>query len=327
MTDSPGTEARRNAGSARALDYALLGVLATLWGTSYTWIKIALQTMAPLTLVAGRLAIATVLLCVFVPGRLRALRPDAPTMWRLALQACLNCIVPFSLLAFAMRRLDASTAVVLNSTAPIFAFVLAAATREERVTVPKLVGTILGFGGILAIVGLHALRSGSSALGAELGAIAAAGSYACAVVAGKRFEGHDPFAVAAVICAMSALVLVPVAAAAERPWTHAVSARSIGAMIMLASASTAGAYGLYFHLVRTLGALGTSAQAYLRVPIGVVVGAVLLHESISPATIMGSACVILGAAAMSLGARRATPGNLRHTRVTASAKSTTCSEL
>lgn len=89
------------------------------------------------------------------------------------------------------------------------------------------------------------------------------------------------------------------------PWTLSPSTSSILALTCLAVVSTAAAFMIYFLLIQTLGSIGTTAQAYLRVPIGVALGVALLGESLSRAAWVGLVCVVIGVAAMTLPARTA----------------------
>jgi drug/metabolite transporter (DMT)-like permease len=103
----------------------------------------------------------------------------------------------------------------------------------------------------------------------------------------------------------SAITLIPVSLVVDRPWTLAPSSRSLVAAMCLALLSTALALTIYFRLIRTLGSVGTTSQAYLRVPIGVAVGVAFLGETLAPTTLIGLACVFAGVATMVVPARPA----------------------
>jgi drug/metabolite transporter (DMT)-like permease len=121
-------------------------VLATLRGASYSFIKVGVATIPPVTLIAARTLIAGALLIGVL--RLRGLRmPTHRQAWRRFLfQACLNSVVPFTLIAWAERTVDAGLATVLNSTSPIFTFLLTATfTRHEPVTGRKLLVSSLAW--------------------------------------------------------------------------------------------------------------------------------------------------------------------------------------
>jgi drug/metabolite transporter (DMT)-like permease len=101
-----------------------------------------------------------------------------------------------------------------------------------------------------------------------------------------------------------AAILIPVGLAVEQPWTLAPSTNSLLALLGLAVFSTAAAFVIYFRLIQTLGSVGTTAQAYLRVPIGVTISVAFLGETLSRTAWIGLACVVLGVAAMTIPARR-----------------------
>src|SRR6202035_3108680 len=123
-------------------------------------------------------------------------------------------------------------------------------------------------------------------------------------VFGRGFKGLDPMASAAGSLLCGAAILLPIGIAVERPWTLAPSTSSMLALLALALFSTAFAFVIYFRLIQTLGSVGTTAQAYLRVPIGVALGVLFLGESLSPTVWVGLRCVVIGVAAMTIPARK-----------------------
>ena len=127
--------------------------------------------------------------------------------------------------------------------------------------------------------------------------------YAGAAIYGRGFKGLDPMIPAAGSLVSGAALLVPVSLVVDRPWTLAPSAPSVLALLALAVFSTALALVLYFRLVQTLGSVGVTAQAYLRVPFGVAIGVVFLDESLAPTAWLGLLCVMAGVVAMTRPAR------------------------
>jgi drug/metabolite transporter (DMT)-like permease len=288
-----------------ATDLALLLALSTLWGASYTFIKIGVETIPPVTLIAARTLIAGGVLVAVL--RLRGLKlPADQRVWgRFLFQACLNSVVPFTLIAWAEQTTDAGLATILNSTSPIFAFLLTALiTRHEAVTGRKLFGVAAGLIGICLIVGIEALDGFGHELWAQLAIVAATICYAGAAIFGKNFKGLDPMMPAAGSLICGAVILIPVSLIVDRPWTLAPSADSALALLALSVFSTALAFVIYFRLVQTLGSVGTTAQAYLRVPIGVAIGVLFLGETLSSTAWIGLACVVAGVIAMTLPARK-----------------------
>ena len=291
--------------SAIRVELLLLLLLATLWGGSYTFIKLGVATIPPVTLIAGRTAIAGLILLLIMHWRGLRLPADAATWRRFMFQACLNSVVPWTLIAWAERSVDAGLATILNSTSPIFTFFLTLAVAHQEAASPrKLFGVVVGLAGICLIVGVQAFESLGQALVAQLAIVAATICYAGAAVFGRGFKGLDPIVPAAGSLLCGALVLVPLSIVFERPWAVSPSASSLLALLGLAVFSTALAFVIYFRLIQTLGSVGTTAQAYLRVPIGVALGVLLLGERLSSTAWAGLACVVLGVAAMTIAPRK-----------------------
>ncbi len=288
-----------------ATELALLLALSTLWGASYTFIKIGVETIPPVTLIAARTLIAGALL-VFVL-HLRGLKlPLGRRIWgRFLFQACLNSVVPFTLIAWAEQTTEAGLAAILNSTTPIFAFLLTALiTQHEPVTARKLFGVAAGLIGTCLIVGIEALDGFGHEVQAQLAIIAATVCYAGAAIFGKNFKGLDPMMPAAGSLVCGAVILIPVSLIVDRPWTLAPSVGSTLALLALSVFSTALAFVIYFRLVQTLGSVGTTAQAYLRVPIGVAIGVAFLGQTVSGTAWIGLVCVMAGVIAMTLPSRK-----------------------
>jgi drug/metabolite transporter (DMT)-like permease len=288
-----------------AIEFALLVLLATLWGGSYTFIKLGVATIPPITLIAARTLIAGLVLLLVMHWRGLVLPKDAATWRRFAFQACLNSVIPWTMVAWGERSLDAGLATILNSTSPIFTFFLALGiARHETPTMRKLFGVLAGLAGICLIVGVQALAGLGEQLAAQIVAVLAAICYAGAAIFGRGFKGLDPMAPAAGSLLCGAAILVPVSLVVDRPWTLTPSMNSVLALLGLALFSTALAFVIYFRLIQTLGAVGTTAQAYLRVPIGVALGVLFLGESLSATAWIGLGCVVIGVAAMTIPARK-----------------------
>ena len=141
------------------VELALLALLALLWGSSYLFLKVAVAEIPPITLIAMRVAGATTFLLVVMHVRNERLPRDAGTWRMLYLQAIFNSIGSWTVLAWGQQYVDASLASVLNSTSPIFVFLFTAlVTRHEPLGGRRLFGALVGFAGVVLIVGLDALH-------------------------------------------------------------------------------------------------------------------------------------------------------------------------
>jgi EamA-like transporter family len=176
-----------------AFELAWLLALATLWGASYTLIKTSVATIPPITLIAARTAIAGALLLAIMRWRGIGIRTDAATWRRFLLQASLNSVIPWTMIAWGERSLDAGLATILNSTSPIFTFFLTLGiTRHEALTSRKLLGVVAGMAGICLIVGVQALAGLGEQLVAQIVTVLAAICYAGAAIFSRGFKGLDP---------------------------------------------------------------------------------------------------------------------------------------
>lgn len=288
-----------------AVNLALLVLLATLWGAAYTLVKVGVETIPPLTLISGRTLIAGAILLAIM--RLRGITmPRDPAVWkRFMIQACLNSVVPFTLIAYAERHVGAGLATILGSNAPIFAFLLALLfVRHERPTLRQSFGVAAGLTGICLVVGVDALNGLGQDVMAQLALVLSAVMFGAAALFGRNFNGLDSMVPAAGSMICGAIILIPLSLVIDRPWTLTPSTASIVALIALAVFSTALAFVIYFRLIQTLGSMGATAQAYLRVPLGVGLGVVFLGETLSPTVWIGLVFVVVGIAAMTIPARK-----------------------
>jgi drug/metabolite transporter (DMT)-like permease len=288
-----------------ARELLLLLLLATCWGSAYTFIKVGIETIPPVTLIAARTFLAGALLLAILA--LRGLRmPSDKAVWgRFLVQACLNSAVPFTLIAWAEQSVDAGLAVILNSLTPVVTFLITALiTRHEAVSSRKLMGVAAGLTGASLIIGVGALDGLGRDVVAQLAVVAATVCYACAAIYGKNFKGLDPMMPAAGSLVCGAVLLFPASLVLDHPWTLSPSLPSLAALLALSVFSTSLAFVIYFRLVQTLGSVATTSQAYLRVPIGVAIGAIFLGERLSLTAWIGLAFVMIGVIAMTLPSRR-----------------------
>ena len=284
---------------------ALVAFLALLWGAGYPLIKLAVETIPPLTVAALRSVIGAALLFAFLDAAMRAdllkgLRSNA-----FVLQALFTCVIPWSLVAWASRSIDASLATVLNSLSPIFAFLVTwGITRHEPATSRKFVGVLLGIAGVVTIIGVNALAGMGKHTVAEVACVLGSASYGIAAILGTRFRALSPLVPAAGSVVTAAVVLVPLALLVDQPWSIQPSTRSMAGLLGISIFSTVVAFLVYFRLLSTVGTIATTSQAYLRIVVGVGLSVLFLGERLSWNLVAGSLLVVAGVVAMTLPARR-----------------------
>jgi drug/metabolite transporter (DMT)-like permease len=281
------------------LDFALLGCLALLWGGSYPLLKVAVAEIPPVTLIAVRVSVAAVLLLAIALVQGERL-PAGREIWaRLFLQAFLNSYGAWTLLAWGQRQIESALGAVLNSTSPLFVFLFTLlVTRHEATGGLRLFGACLGLGGVVLIVGTDALNGLGGQVIAQLAVLVSAALYAGAALHGRRFFDLPPVVTAAGTMLCAAAVLVPASVLLDRPWDLAPSGKAVTAALVLGVACTGIALLLYFRLVRTLGSLGVASQSYLRAGVGVLLGVLVLGETLTPTVIAGVVAAIAGVVAI-----------------------------
>ncbi|MDF1855157.1 DMT family transporter [Pseudooceanicola sp.] len=282
-------------GDGRGRDYALLCLLATLWGSSYLFQRIAVPEIPPLTLVAGRVTGGALLLLAVMAARGVRL-PRGRRIWALlAVQSVLNASGAWVLLAWGLQFVPSALATVLNSTSPLWVFVfILLITRARGASRAHLAGTITGLAGVVLIVGPAALHGlGAEVLG-QIACVLGTMIYALATFWGRRFAGVPPLAVASGTMICAALTLWPLAFVFEAPLRLSPAPLALGAWAMLALFCTGIALLIYFHLLTRLGPLGVASQAYLRQAVGVGLGMLVLGERPDTMVFAGVALAVVG---------------------------------
>lgn len=280
-----------------AVEWALLGVLSLLWGGSFFFAKVAVGQIHPLSVVLCRVGFAAVALNLAVP--VIGLRmPLTWQVWRRFLaMGVLNNAIPFSLLFWAQTHIASGVASILNATTPLFGVVLVHLfTDEERLTVHRVAGVLLGIGGVTAML-WSSLADGwhGSAL-AHLACLAAALSYAFAGLYGRlRLRGIPSLVTATGQLTAAALVMLPVVVLAVPHAAHpSPSGAVIGAVVALALVSTALAYVIYFRLLASAGATNLLLVTLLIPVSATVLGGLILGEQLEPQHLAGMATIGLG---------------------------------
>ena len=212
----------------------------------------------------------------------------------------LNNVLPFSLIVWGQSQISSGLAAILNATAPLFGVIVAGILlRDESAAPLKIMGVVVGFAGVIVMMDLSSIAT--SSLLAQLAILAAALSYACASVYGRRFKatGLNPILVAAGQVTGSTLLLLPIALWVDgnNPYAN-VPAQVWAAIISLAVFSTAAAYILYFKLLASAGATNILLVTLLVPVSAILLGWLFLEESLQTPHVIGMAMIALGLSAI-----------------------------
>ncbi len=273
--------------------YPSLVLLAALWGGSFLFMRVAAPVLGPVWLIESRVLIAGLVLLPLVArrGQLGVLRAH----WRLLLWVgCMNAALPFTLLAYAALDLTAGTTSILNATVPLFAALIGSTLYAEPLDVKGASGVVLGFVGVVVLVGLPQ-GAGPPPLLSVAAGLAAAVSYVFAANFAKRRLSHVPAIVfvtgSQLGAAVALLPLLPLFPPMQAPGPTVMAA-----VAALAVLSTSLAFVIYFHLIREVGPLRTLTVTYLIPVFAIAWGALLLDEALTPGMLLGGVLILLGVA-------------------------------
>jgi drug/metabolite transporter (DMT)-like permease len=280
------------------IEWVVFAALGFAWGSSYLFIKIGVETLTPFTLVAARTAIgAAVLGAVLWISRERLPRTRSAYVHMLVV-AVLGIALPFSLITWGEQTIDSGLAAILNGSVPLFAIVLAAIVlTDEPITLNRLVGLLVGFGGVVMITS----PSFSSGLGGsvpgELALIGASVSYAAVgVYARHTVRDLPPLTSAFLEVGLAFLVVVILAFGLENPLGTHVEASTILAVSWLGLIGSGLAFLGFFYLLGRWGATRTSTIAYVLPVVGIALGVTVRQETVSLPVVAGMVLIIGGVA-------------------------------
>ncbi len=276
------------------LDLLLLVVLGAIWGASFLFIRIGAPALGPVPLMDIRVVIAaTALLVLSALRRDRVLRLER---WRQFLvQGTLNNAIPFVTIATSELYLTAGLGAILNATSPFFTVIVAAVWQRRRPNVAQIVGTIIGFGGVIVLVGAGTFQQDLGEgvlLGIVLSLIGALSYAVAAVYTSRTFRDLRAIEVSTNQLLASSLILMPIAIATRT--SAEPRPEVVGSVLALALLGTAVGYLIYFRLLMRIGPTRAITVTLLIPPFGVFFGSVVLGEPVGAGLLAGLLLILLG---------------------------------
>jgi drug/metabolite transporter (DMT)-like permease len=274
--------------------FVLLGLI---WGSSFAWIKVAVDEIPPATLVAWRMTLGAIGM-VGLLALIRVPWPRSAGEWLpLVVLGAINAAIPIFLISWGEQFVDSGTAAVLNSLVPIFSLVIAGlALRTEPVTALRVGGLVLGFIGAAILASRQlALRADASGLIGALAVVLAAVSYALGASYARHRIGHNHrYIVAGGTLIFAALDMWILALVADG---GVIVPRQLDTLVAVAWLGVLGsfiAYILFFFLIENIGATMTTMVTYIFPIVGVAIGVTLLNERMDVRLAIGTALVLVG---------------------------------
>lgn len=271
-----------------------------MWGSAFLLTKVAVQAVSPTVLVTIRLLLAaTVLGGLLLLQRRRLPRGRRHWGFLLAMAVTGNCL-PFFLISWGQQRIDAGLAGILMAVMPLTTLVLAHFfLAGERLSARRTAGFLLGFAGIVVLIGPDALlelQGQGTALLSELAVLGGAICYACNTIIARRRPPSDPIVAATGVMLVGSVIMLPGSAFDHWPEVTALSGATIAAVAFLGLVSTALATVVYLRLVTAAGAGFVALINYL-IPLYAVAGGWLfLNESPTWSALAALAMILAGIA-------------------------------
>jgi drug/metabolite transporter (DMT)-like permease len=278
--------------SARA--WAAFSAESILWGIPYLFIKVAVDDGVPPGFVAwARVVLAAVVLLALAwrAGVLAGLR----ARWRwLCLFALCEMAVPFPLIAAGERHVSSSLAAIMIATVPLIVALLAIRFDDaERASGRRLVGLLVGFAGVVALVGVDLAGNADELLGAGAVALAAFGYAAGPMILKRHMADLDPRATMGVSLAIAAVLLTPLALA-DPPSSASLTGDAVIALVLLGLLCTAAAFVVMAVLVADVGPGRALVITYVNPVVAVALGVAVLGERPGPGAIAGLLLILAG---------------------------------
>jgi drug/metabolite transporter (DMT)-like permease len=275
--------------------------LALIWGSSFLFIKVGVRELHPLYVTLGRV-VAGALTVVGVLLVTRGKLPRDPRVWgHLAFVGAVGVAIPFTLFGYGEQRVSSVLAGIWNATTPLVALPVAALVfRTERMTLRRLAGIVIGFAGVLVVLGVWQGVGGARFTG-QLMCLGAAVCYGVAIPYQRRFLSQPGVSGVAIPAgqlltgAVMLLIVTPLVAGAP-PAPSRLSADVIASVLALGALGTGLAFVLNFRVIRFAGATTSASVTYLMPIVATIIGVVVLKERLNWYQPVGALVVLIGVA-------------------------------
>lgn len=269
-------------------------LLGAIWSSSFMWIKIAIQEIGPITLVAFRVLFG-LLFGVVVISIQRIHWPRTFKKWTpLFLLGIFNIAIPFFLISWGEQSIDSAVASILNATVPLFTILIAHyLLRDDKMTAPKVLGLLMGFAGVVILMSKDIGASLGSVLGQFAIVLASAFYAGCGVYARKTTHDMPGILRSAGPLLPATVVMWLAMFLAESPVKFPQLGITWIALLFLGVLGSGFAFVLSYYLLHEIGPTRTSMVTYLFPLGGVILGVLFLDETLSWQLVVGAVLIVL----------------------------------
>jgi len=296
---------------ANFADLCLLIFCALLWGSAFMMMKIAVVEVPPLTVATGRVFVGAIALLGYTLIRGRRFPTDLHTWCLLFTVGILGSGIPFFLITWSEQVIDSGMAAILMSTSPIFALLFAHFfTSDDKFTWYKLIGIVMGFCGVVIVIGVDVFYGLGDNLVPQLATILASFCYVMTGVIIRKIHNVKPDMLVACSLLMACVLMVPMSLVIDQPWTlwyggEIPGTGALAAIVYLGIIPTAFAFYLRARIMVTVGYTYFSMVGYLVPVFGVIFGALFLDEVVGIQVLIALSLILCG-----IGIAQLKPGNI-----------------
>jgi len=279
----------------KTIDWFRLIGLSILWGGTFLFQSLSLRAFPALTIVFFRVFFGACVFWLLLSVTRQSMPRDRRTWGAFFVMGLINNAIPFSLITWEQIHVEGGIASIMNAVTSCFAVVLAHfLTRDEKLSVRKVVGVFIGFAGAYVLLQPE-LDGGVSMRGfGQMAGLLASLSLALAGIFGKRFKSLTPMVTATGMLTCSSLVMLPIVMVIDKPWTYAATTGGVGAIAGLVLLSTVLAYILYFSVLRSSGATNLLLVTLLMPISAHILGSAFLFEPLYITSVIGMVFIVIG---------------------------------
>lgn len=286
--------------NAKPLDWLGLIALVIMFGSAFMFTKLAVQEFSPAIVAAGRIIIAAIMLVIIALLRKESFGFLRNTWLLIIALAITGDCLPFYLISWGQQTVDSSIAGILMAVMPLTTIMLAHFfVIGERLTANRVIGFLLGFLGILVLLGpaaLAKLETGANVVISMLAILAGAISYAVNTILAKRLPNESFLAISAAVLVVASLIMLPTLISSNHEWMIKLDSIEFVSLVLLGVFPTALATIVYFAVIARVGPSFLSQVNYLIPVWAVLMGIVFLNESIGIKAYIALAIILLGIA-------------------------------
>jgi len=269
-------------------------LLGAIWSSSFMWIKIAVQEVGPITLVAFRVLFGLLFGIVVIFIQRVQLARSFKEWSPLLLLGITNVAIPFFLISWGEQSIDSAVAAILDATVPLFTILIAHyLLHDDKMTWPKVLGLLVGFAGVIVLMSKDVGASFGSILG-QLAVVLACAFYAGSAVFARKTTEDTPGILRSAGPLVSATVVMWLATFfVESPVEIPQLGITWFALLFLGVLGSGLAFVLSYYLIHEIGPTRTSMVTYLFPLGGVILGVAFLNEELSWQLLVGAVLIIL----------------------------------